>query len=156
MYGVLVGVGVRAVVQGRPGARVAAVGLYLFALAAVTAGLAPKDLRGAPHTTTSDVHVYATVSGGAALLVAMAAIGRSEPGRRKIVTAAAAIVAVVATIVFRFTWGSPYYGAIERLVLVPGMAWLVLTAVWSWPKRERSADRSPPHAAACGGHRTRP
>jgi hypothetical protein len=42
-------------------------------------------------------------------------------------------VTVVAAVVFRYTWGAQYYGAVERAVLVPAMTWVSLAALWSWP-----------------------
>lgn len=133
-YGLLVAIGVQVLVRGSRGASLAAAALYTFAVASVVAGLAPKDLPGAPHTAASDVHVYATVVGGVALLLGMAIIGWSETSSlRRTITALAAVVIICATVVFRLTWGTHYYGAVERVVLAPGMAWLVLAAVWAWP-----------------------
>lgn len=103
--------------------------VQLFAAAAIVAGLAPKDLPGQPHTTASQVHVLATVVGGAAVLVAMVLTARhtaSDPVRRW--SAGGAIGTVIAAGLFRLTWGSAYYGAIERAVLILPITWLTTIA----------------------------
>src|SRR3954451_24321282 len=46
VYGLLVALGVSAIVRGRHRERLSSAALYSFAIAAVVAGLAPKDLPG--------------------------------------------------------------------------------------------------------------
>ena len=98
--------------------------------------MAPKDLPGAHHTTASEIHVLATIVGGAALLLAMTDVALVErTTARRVFTAVAAAVALTATIVFRFTWGSRYYGAIERAVLLPALTWVSALGVWAMADR---------------------
>lgn len=132
-YGILVAVGASVLVRGCRDGAIALGALYVFAAAAVVAGLAPKDLPGRRHTAASEVHVYATVVGGCALLLAMVIVARAEssPVRRAVTLGAGALTAIAA-VVFRFSWGTAYYGAIERAVLIPGMTWLVIAAAWAW------------------------
>jgi hypothetical membrane protein len=129
-YGLLVlaGSGVLGERRGLPSPFVAAVRIY--AICAVVAGVAPKDLPGARHTTMSQVHVVATLIGGAAIIGAMAlAAGRDRSRALRRLSTGAAVITIAATVAFRFTWGSRYYGAIERVVLAPAMTWL---SVFGW------------------------
>ena len=99
--------------------------LTLYGAACIVAGLAPKDQPGAPHTAASQVHVAATVVGGALAIGAMALVARYGPtrGARRAALVMALLTGLAAG-VFRFTWGTPVYGLCERLVLGPGMCWI--------------------------------
>jgi hypothetical protein len=100
--------------------------------AAVVAGLAPKDGPAVPPTAASQVHVAATVLGGAALIGATLLVARH--GRRSIdrVTAAMAGTAGLAlAVAFRALWGSPVYGLIERALLSLAALWLVTVSLRS-------------------------
>jgi len=107
--------------------------LYTYAVAATVAGLAPKDLPGARHTTTSTVHVVATLVGGAAVIAAMVVTAVATSSRAmRLMSTVAALATITAAVAFRFTWGSRYYGAIERAVLVPALLWISGVAVAAW------------------------
>jgi len=100
-----------------------------YAAAAVVAGLAPKDPPDVPTTLASQVHVDATIVGGAMILVAMGLVASCAPDRidRWIAGTVAALTAS-GVIVFRFTWGSSFYGLVERGVLGVTVLWLALLA----------------------------
>lgn len=51
------------------------------------------------------------------------------------------MVTVAAAVAFRFTWGSRYYGAIERVVLAPAITWL---SVLGWAARAKRHRRPAP------------
>jgi len=103
--------------------------LTLYGATCIVAGLAPKDQPGAPHTALSQVHVAATVTGGALAIGAMVLVARFGLTRR---ARRAAIVLApctgLAAAVFRFTWGTPVYGLFERVVLGLGMCWISVLA----------------------------
>ena len=86
LYGFLVAAAARPLGAAVPGpGRTLAGLLRLYGAASVVAGLAPKDAPGGPHTTGSDVHVAATVVGGAAVVAAMvlaACFAPTRTGRR--------------------------------------------------------------------------
>ena len=109
--------------------RTLALVLGLYGVTCITAGLAPKDQPGAPHTAISQLHVASTVAGGALAIAAMLLVARYGLTRR---ARRAAIVLVpltgLAAGVFRFTWGTPVYGLLERLVLGLGMGWISVLA----------------------------
>lgn len=110
-------------------ARTLALLLSLYGVTCVVAGLAAKDQSGAPHTAASQVHVASTVAGGALVIGAMMLVARYGLTRR---ARRAAIVMApltgLAAGVFRFTWGTPVYGLLERLVLGLGMCWISVLA----------------------------
>ncbi|MCA1841889.1 MAG: DUF998 domain-containing protein [Actinobacteria bacterium] len=134
-YGLLVLVGSRVLGQRRQLSSRFVAAVRTYAICAVIAGMAPKDLPHAPHTTTSQIHVVATLIGGAAIISAMAlAAVRDESRRLRRLSAGAAVVTVAAAVAFRFTWGSRYYGAIERVLLAPAMTWL---SVLAWAARAK-------------------
>jgi hypothetical protein len=126
IYGLLIitGAGTLRPSVGRHG-RMLVLLLGLYGVTSIVAGLAPKDQPGAPHTATSQVHVASTVAGGALAIAAMMLVARYGLTRR---ARRAAIVMValtgLAAAVFRFTWGTPVYGLLERLVLGLGMGWV--------------------------------
>jgi hypothetical membrane protein len=132
-YGLLILTGSRAVGDLQRCSRAFVALLRLYAVCAVVAGVAPKDMPGAPHTGTSQLHVLATLVGGAAVLAAMVLTATTDRSRLlRVLSVTAAVVTIVAAMTFRLTWGSRYYGAIERAVLVPAMAWLSAVAAASW------------------------
>jgi hypothetical membrane protein len=99
--------------------------LTLYGAACIVAGVAPKDQPGAPHTAASQVHVAATVVGGALAIGAMALVARYGLTRRaRRAAMVLALLTGVAAGVFRFTWGTQVYGLCERLVLGLGMCWI--------------------------------
>jgi len=100
-----------------------------YALAGVVAGLAPKDPPDVASTTASEVHVAATIVGGAAILLAMALVARHAPRRvdRRLAVVVGAGTAI-GVVVFRFSWGSWFYGLVERSILALAMVWLVALA----------------------------
>lgn len=101
-----------------------------YGVAAVVAGLCPKDEPRAPHTVMSRVHVDATLVGGALMLVAMAVVARDAPEPRlRRVTATLALFVVALIVVFPFTWGSSVYGLVERLMLGLAIVWLDVLAL---------------------------
>jgi Protein of unknown function (DUF998) len=113
---------------GRHG-RMLALVLGLYGVTCIVAGLAPKDQPGAPHTATSQVHVASTVAGGALAIAAMMLVARyglTRRARRAAIVMAA--LTGLAAGVFRFTWGTPVYGLLERLVLGLGMGWISVLA----------------------------
>jgi hypothetical protein len=91
--------------------------LGVAGLAGVVTALAPKDLPGvAPSTFASQVHVVAAIVGGATLVVAMCVV-RTRPALL------AAASTVLLAVVFRRTWGTPVYGAVERALVAVPLAW---------------------------------
>jgi hypothetical protein len=69
----------------------------LYGVAAIVAGVAPKDPPGSHHTLLSAIHVDATMLGGVAILIAMLAVGcdgRSSSTCRRGSLAAAGITSV--------------------------------------------------------------
>jgi hypothetical membrane protein len=113
-----------------------------FGIAAIVAGLAPKDPPRTPRTLTSHVHVAATLVGGALLMSAMFLVGRYgyERVRRRRATIALS-ASVVGVCVFPFTWGSPVYGLVEIALLLTGTVWLVDLAVARGSRASDSGDR---------------
>jgi hypothetical protein len=104
--------------------------LAVYATAGLVAGLAPKDADGVPGTAASQVHVAATIVGGAALVLAMVQVARWGWHRLdRAVAVAAAVGVMVAAVVFRQTWGSSYYGIVERMLLGVALAWVVWLCV---------------------------
>lgn len=133
LYGLVVLLGAGALARTRVVALVSTVALQAYAVAAVIAGIAPKDMPGAPHTSASRIHVLATIIGGVAVIAAMAIrVAADDSPSLRWLSAAAALLTVVATIAFRFTWGSRYYGAIECALLLPPVAWVSTVAGYSW------------------------
>jgi hypothetical protein len=103
------------------------VSVAVYACAGVVAGLAPKDPDGVPVTTASQVHVAATIVGGAAIVIAMVLVarwGRRRPDR--VVAGVAAGCIVAGSVVFRQTWGWAYYGVVERGLLAVAFAWVAV------------------------------
>ncbi|MGH9279501.1 MAG: DUF998 domain-containing protein [Acidimicrobiales bacterium] len=134
LYGVAVIAGARALARWRRSPSGFAGSRCIYGACAVVAGLASKDLPGDPHTTAGAVHVYATVVGGVAIVTAMlltAAHDRSRVARLS--SAVVLVLTVAASAAFRFTWGTRYYGAVERVVLAPAMIWLSLLAAGALP-----------------------
>ena len=129
-YGLLVITGAGALaaetlVRRRAGAAL----LAAFGACSIVAGLAPKDPPGPIHTLPSEIHVDATIVGGAALLAVMLLMFRGGPTRLdRILSLVAATLTTVVIGIFRFTWGNPYYGLIERALLLIGAGWLSLMA----------------------------
>jgi len=103
--------------------------IAIYAAAAVVAGLARKDPPDVPSTFVSEVHVGATIVGGAGILFAMILVSRHAPLRvdRRLATVVAALT-TVGVVVFRFSWGSALYGLIERSFLALAMLWLAALA----------------------------
>lgn len=131
LYGLLVVAGAGAVGTRVPTSRPLVSWLVAgYAAAAVVAGLAPKDLPGPIHTRTSQVHVLATVAGGALIVTAMALVARRSSNRgARVIAAWTAGFTVVASIVFRFSWGSMTYGLVERLLLAASGGWVASLAI---------------------------
>jgi hypothetical protein len=103
--------------------------LTLYAVTCIVAGLAPKDQPGAPHTAASQVHVASTVAGGTLAIAAMLLVARyGRTGRARRAALVMAVLTALAAGVFRFTWGTPVYGLLERLVLGLGMGWISVLA----------------------------
>ena len=131
LYGLLVLVGAAPLGDAAPTRErwlTAAVATY--ACAGVVAGLAPKDPPDVASTTASGVHVAATIVGGAAILLAMALVARHAARRvDRRLAVAVAIGTAIGVLVFRFSWGSWYYGLVERGFLALAMLWLVALAV---------------------------
>ncbi len=130
LYGLLVLVGAGPVgdyVTQRP--RLLSEAIAGYAAAGVVAGLAPKDPPDVPVTTVSQIHVAATIVGGAMILVAMISVARFGPARgdRRAAVALAAFT-VVGVVVFRFTWGSSTYGLVERSFLGASAGWVSVIA----------------------------
>jgi hypothetical membrane protein len=109
-----------------------------FGAAAIVAGLAPKDPPQSAHTLTSQIHVDATIVGGAMLLAAMALVARYGPRRtdRRIARTVGALTMLV-VVVFPFTWGSAIYGLLELLLLALAVVWLVALALRASPVSAR-------------------
>ena len=129
-YGLSVIAGSGAITHVRHSSRMFLASIRVYGAGAVIAGLAPKSLPGASPTTASQVHVYATVVGGIAIVTAMAMVSVTDPSPTvRATSAAAAVVVLTASAAFRFTWGASYYGAIERLVLLPALAWVTVIAM---------------------------
>jgi hypothetical protein len=129
-YGVAVLAGAQCVADARRSPALFAWLLRVYGIAAVVAGVAPKDMPGAPHTAASELHVVATVVGGSAIVGAMLLTAASADTslRLRRLSIAAAAATVGAAITFRFTWGTDFYGGVERAVLLPPLAWLSATA----------------------------
>jgi hypothetical membrane protein len=131
LYGVLVVFARALVAKLTPSReRVVAQLVGVFGVAAVVAGLAPKDPPRSSHTLVSQIHVASTLVGGAALLGAVALVARLAPDRddRRIAIVAGTLT-TVAILVFPFTWGSRIYGVMEILILTSGMGWLAVSAL---------------------------
>ena len=122
-----------------PGSRWAGPLVALYGIAGVLCGLAPKDLPDAPPTTASSVHVLATVVGGAAVVAAMAIAGwRSVRPAEQSAARVALVVTLISAAAFRATWGTPVYGAIERIVLGAPLVWLTVVAAGQPPAGDGS------------------
>lgn len=99
----------------------------VYGAAAVVAGLAPKDPPDGVPTLASQVHVDATIVGGVAIIAAMAIVAmRSRRVRSSRLSAACCLLTCSLAIAFRFAWGSPIYGLIERAMLAVAMVWLLI------------------------------
>ncbi len=133
IYGVLVFVGAGALGACAPSReRLLAWAISGYGVAAVVSGLAPKDPPHARHTLASQVHVDASIGGGAALLLAMLLVARYAPERKsRAATTTLAGVTAAGIIVFRFTWGSSIYGLVERGLLATAVGWLVYLSLSS-------------------------
>ncbi|MEO7556318.1 MAG: DUF998 domain-containing protein [Acidimicrobiales bacterium] len=126
LYGGLVLVGAGALGCHAPGRqRGLAALIRVFGATAVVAGLAPKALATEPGTRSSHIHVAATVVGGAAILTALILVALHSPSvalrRASLVVA---VLTATAVLVFRFSWGSPTYGLVERVVIAPAAFWI--------------------------------
>lgn len=133
LYGALVVAGAGALGSYAPTReRLLAWAIGGYGVAAVVSGLAPKDPPHGRHTLASQVHVDASIGGGAALMLAMLLVARYAPLRSSR-AAATTLTAVTAAgiIVFRFTWGSSIYGLVERGLLAIAVGWLVSLALQS-------------------------
>jgi hypothetical membrane protein len=123
VYGLLVGIGAGPL-GGRVPRRTARLLAFVVAgygVAAVVAGIAPKDPPGTPHTATSQIHVAAM------LLVAVDAV---DPAERR-VAVAVFVVTACAAVAFPFTWGTEIYGVVELLMLATASLWLAELALRS-------------------------
>jgi hypothetical protein len=130
VYGLLVIAGASTVrpYAGRHGRTLTAC-LTLYGVAAIVAGVAPKDQPGAPHTVVSQVHVWAAIGAGALAIGAMLLVSGYGPTQAVRRTAAAmALLTVLAAVVFRFVWGTQLYGVSERVLLGLGMCWISVLA----------------------------
>jgi hypothetical protein len=126
VYGLLVIAGASALrpYAGRHGRTLAAC-LTLYGVAAIVAGVAPKDQPGAPHTMVSQVHVGAAIGAGALAIAAMTLVAGYGPARAtRRVAAAMALLTVLAAVVFKYAWGTQLYGVTERALLGLGMCWI--------------------------------
>ena len=136
LYGLLVSVGARALAEHVPGKQQllsALIGGY--GAAAIVAGLAPKDPPMSPHTFASEVHVASTIVGGAMLLTAMAVVARCASLRAERRSASGVLAFTsLGVVVFPFTWGSPFYGLVEILLLTLAETWLVTLAYHLRPR----------------------
>lgn len=130
LYGALVLIGATSLGEHVPArARCLASLVALYAAGAITAGIAPKDRPSGPHTVTSRIHVLATLAGGVAIIAAMlvvASCSRSAIVRRR--SRAVAVACCVGAVAFKFSWGSPIYGFVERVLLVLAASWLAALA----------------------------
>ncbi len=137
IYGLLVLSGAEAVAATTPDRLTITAGLIVYGLSSIVAGIAPKDLPDVPHTLASAIHVNATIAGGVGLVIAMLAVARSHPRvlQRRIALGAAVAIAVGAT-VFRFTWGTSYYGLVERVLLLVASGWVALIALAALDQRK--------------------
>jgi hypothetical membrane protein len=125
-YGLLVIAGASTLRQyaGRHGRALAAC-LTLYGVAAIVAGVAPKDQPGAPHTIVSQVHVWGAIGAGALAIAAMTLVAGYGPARAtRRAAAAMALLTVLAAVVFRYAWGTQLYGVSERVLLGLGMCWI--------------------------------
>ena len=126
-YGLLVAAAagpLAALVDGRGRGRVVSGAVLTFGGAGVVAGLAPKDPLAA-HAPMSQVHVAATVVGGAVILLAMALVACLSPSPRIRWTSSGGVLSAAAlAAAFPTLWGAPVYGLVERaLVAIPAL-WL--------------------------------
>ncbi len=127
LYGLLVIVGAGPLGRRAPGKeRLVAGAITVYGAAAVVAGVAPKDLPGAPHTVMSKVHVDATLAGGLGIVVAMVLVGlrSSSPVERWASTVVASLTAC-GVVIFERCWGSGVYGLVERGLLAFAALWVV-------------------------------
>lgn len=103
--------------------------ITLYGLTCIVAGLAPKNQPGTHPTAASQLHVASTVVGGALAIGAMLLVARHGlTGRARRAALVMAPLTALAAGVFRFTWGTPVYGLLERLVLGLGMCWISVLA----------------------------
>jgi hypothetical membrane protein len=130
LYGLLVAAGAGSLGGQAPGRPRTLTWLVRgYAAAAVVAGLASKDPPGPVHTTTSQVHVVATIVGGGLLVAAMALVAHRTTARAaRLVAVSFAAVTLMGAVVFRLTWGSSYYGLVERVLLAAGALWVASLA----------------------------
>ena len=158
-YGSLLVWGARDI-RRRPPSNAGAVCILIrvYGLAAIVTGVAPKDPTSS-HAPLSTVHVDATIIGGAGLLAAMVIVARSWPDAAgRIRSTWAAGVGAGGVVLFRFVWGSPVYGLVERALLVVATWWVA--SLTSRPGTDRTDGPSPrlrswhrrePHALDGGG-----
>lgn len=131
LHGILVLVGATPLGDHGPGKERLLAGLIsLYGMAAVTAGIAPKDAPLGPHTVINQIHIDATVVGGMGIVAAMVVVAACSPlASARLTSTLVAAFSVMAVIIFRFSWGSPIYGLIERVLLALTASWLVALAL---------------------------
>ena len=94
-----------------------------YGAAAVFAGLVAKDASDA-HAAASQLHVAATIVGGAALIGAMATAAlTSDSARVRALSGWSVALSVAGTAAFRLLWGSPFYGLIEKALIALATLW---------------------------------
>lgn len=111
--------------------RLLVVCIAAFGVGSFVAGCFAKPMLGEPPTTSGSVHVVAALVGTACLLVAMYLVARRAVRRAERVAAlVAGVVVLVGSVAFRQSWGTVWYGAAERIVLLAATGWLALEAWW--------------------------
>lgn len=124
-YGLLMVLAAPSIARWSGGGRLQGGAIVVGGAGVLLAGVACKDLPRTPDSAESAVHVVAAVSAGCALTFGMAtSVVRRRTVRLACLSAGAVAVTVVAAAVFPFAWGSAYYGALERLILLGPMLWL--------------------------------
>lgn len=100
-----------------------------YGAAAVITGAFPKNLPDTAVTPASQFHVLAAIVAGAAIILAMliVAVGHDDPDVARL-SAAAAGASTFGVAVFKLTWGTTVYGAVERGLVGGAAAWLLLIA----------------------------